>query len=355
MQLQRHPWLILTGKLVFGVAYCLLGGEIFLRVLAPRPMAPRHVCAMAYGIRGNEPNESYRHSSAEFKIHIRTNSKGMRSDVEIPYEKPAGVRRIVLLGDSLGMGYEVSLEHMFTARMVHHLKESYGIDAEVVNLSTSGHGNAEELIVLEHEGVKYQPDLVLLAWHATDYDDNARSGLYKLTDGALVRDAPTYLPGVEIQQFLYRSRMYRFVADNSNLYNVVRDQTGAAVKRVLVKLRTAGPTRAESGDITESSKADLTIALLREIQRVSRAHGAAFLILDIPVRKSRTEFVSLFPALRGEDARVLDVVSPIRRFEMFKGEKLYWERSQGHFTPLGCDVVGQVLARHIADNRILEP
>lgn len=351
----RYSRLILLSKFLFGAVYCLLAGEVFLRILHPEPMLPRHVCAMPYGIRGNESNESYWHRTAEYKVHIRTNSKGIRSDRDIPYEKPTGIRRIVLLGDSFGMGYGVSLDQMFVSRMVYYLKQEYGIDSEVVNLCTSGHGNAEELIVLEQEGVKYHPDLVLLAWHTTDYDDNVRSGLYKLVDGMLERNAATYLPGVEIQEFLYRSRIYRFVADNSNLYNLVRDRAGVTVKRILVTMRSRKPVRSNSDGVPKPSKKDLTIALLKEIKKVSMAHGAVFLILDIPVRKSRTEFVSCFPTLSGQDLGIFDVVSPIEEFKTANGEKVYWERSHGHFTPLGCDLVGQVLARHIGDNEILRP
>ncbi len=353
--MRRYGRLVLLSKLIVGTVYCLVAGEAFLRVFARQPMLPRHVCATPYGIRGNEPNESYWHSSAEYKIQIRTNSKGIRSDREIPYEKPSGVKRIVLLGESFGIGYEVNLEDMFTSRMVYYLKERYGIDAEVVNLSTSGHGNAEELIVLEHEGVKYDPDLVLLAWHSTDYDDNVRSGLYKLEGGTLKRDAATYLPGVEIQQFLYRSRIYRFLADNSNLYNLVRDWAGVTVKGILVKMRAKKPRPAATDNSPKPSKEDLTIALLKEIKRVSQAHGAAFLILDIPYNTSRTEFASDFPALGKEDAGVFDIVSPIKKLETANGRKVYWERSHKHFTPLGCDLVGQALAQHIAEHGLLKP
>ncbi len=353
--MRRDGCLILLSKLVCGTVYCLFAGEAFLRVFDRQPMLPRHVCAMSYGIRGNEPNQSYWHSSAEYKIHIRTNSKGIRSDREIPYEKPCGVKRIVLLGDSFGIGYEVNLEDTFTSRMVYYLKEWCGIDAELVNLSTSGLGNAEELIVLEHEGVKYGPDLVLLAWHESDYDDNVRSGLYTLEGGTLTRAAATYLPGVEIQQFLYRSGIYRFLADNSNLYNLVRDSAGRTVRRILVKVRTTRPLPSGPGDAPPPSKEDLTMALLKEIQRVSQAHGAAFLILDIPNPMSRTEFHSVFPVSGKEDVGVFDIVSPTKNLETAKGQKVFWERSQGHFTPLGCDLVGQALAQHIVEKGLLKP
>jgi hypothetical protein len=72
------------------------------------------------------------------------------------------------------MGYGVNSDEMFAARLVFHLKTEYNLNAQIVNLSTSGHGNAEELIVLLNEGFKYSPDLVLLSWHYTDLKDNVR-------------------------------------------------------------------------------------------------------------------------------------------------------------------------------------
>jgi len=95
----------LAGKIVFAAAYVLVAGEFFMRIFAPQAMLPRYVCATDYGIRGNEPNRSYWHTTPDYRVNIRTNAKGIRAHGEIPYEKPEGVKRIVLLGDSFGMGY----------------------------------------------------------------------------------------------------------------------------------------------------------------------------------------------------------------------------------------------------------
>ena len=350
------PRLILGVKVLFGLVYAPIGAEVALRLIAPVPMLPRYVCATAYGIRGNMPNRTYWHQSAEFKVQLHTNSKGIRSDREIPYERTQGIKRIVLLGDSFGMGYEVSYEDMFTSRMTYHLEHDHGIKAEVVNLSTSGHGNAEELIVLQNEGLKYQPDLVLLAWHVTDYDDNVRSNLYSLTDGRLVRKAQTYLPGVEAQEKLYRLPLYALVADNSNLYNLLRDWAGGTVKSLLLKARSLSSKQGPSETPPDPNySTDLMIALLSKIRGICEQRGIAFMILDIPVRVSRSEFVSEFPSLGPGMEHPLDVVSPISKFAEANGRRVYTERSHGHFTPFGCDMVGKVLADHIADRGLLYP
>ncbi len=344
-------------RILLALIYCPLAAELMVRVLDPVPMLPRYVCATEYGIRGNQPNKTYWHRAAEYEVQIRTNSQGIRADYEIPYEKPKGTRRVLVLGDSFGMGYEVDLEDMFTTRMTHHLKVKHGIEnVEVVNLSTSGHGNAEQLIVLQSEGLKYDPDLVLLVWHSTDLADNVRSNLYVWKEGKLVRRSDVYLPGVEINRKLYSIPLYPLIADNSQLYNMMRDWTAYSVKQWLVAFRALTARQTESEEEPDPDEvpypAQLSVALLEEIRSVSRENGARFAVLAVPKSVSRTEFISRFPGAAAA-GKGLDVVSPIERFQQAEGEKVYWEKGHGHWTPLGSDMVGEVLADHIAARRLL--
>ncbi len=337
------------------IVYFLLAGEIFLRVFAPRPILPRYVCATNYGIRGNEPSRSYWHTTPEYHINIRTNSAGMRADQEIPYRKRDGIKRVVVLGDSFGMGYGVRLEETFSCQMQNFLCKA-GIRCEVVNLSVSGHGTAEELITLNEVGFRYQPDLVLLVWHGSDLADNVRANLYRLEGDRLVQASKTYLPGVKTREFLFRFTVYRWLAEDSHLYSCLREQAGRFVKYTLLPVirRLSGPkdsslqTSADAVKHAAAYREDLAIALLKEIRSQCEHHKASFLILDIPHRLSRTEFVSFLPtdnaAMQG-----FNVFCPIKLFEEYKGRKLYWEESSGHLTPLGCRIVGQELARVIMD------
>mgnify|MGYP001082242713 CR=1 FL=1 len=344
-------------RILLALIYCPVAAEVMVRLLDPVPMLPRYVRATESGIRGNQPDKTYWHRAAEYKVQMRTNSKGIRADYEIPYEKPRGTRRVLVLGDSFGMGYEVDLEDMFTTRMVHHLKEKHGFEnVEVVNLSTSGHGNAEELIVLQNEGLKYDPDLVLLVWHSTDLADNVRSYLYEWKDGKLVRRNETYLPGVEINRKLHSIPLYPLIADNSQLYNLMRDWMGYSVKQWLVSIRTLSarePQPEEEPKIDEVPYPEqLSVALLEEIRRVSLKNGARFLMLTVPKSVSRTEFISRFPEAAAAGT-ALSAVSPIERFRQAGGKKVYWEKGHGHWTPLGSDMVGEVLADQIAARRLL--
>ena len=344
------------AEVLFAITYVLIAAEFFLRIFAPVPMLPRYICAADYGIRANEGNCSYWHRTPEYKVHIRTNSKGIRANREIPYEKPSGVKRIVVLGDSFGMGYGVNLESTFTSQMEKYLR-SERINCEVVNLSSSGHGNAEELIVLRNEGLKYDPDLVLLAWHSTDRGDNVRSNLFVLEQDRIVRKADSYLPAVEVREFLFSFAVYRWLAGDCHLYNFFRDRTAGIVKlKILPAVRSLSNRNITKPRVVSNTEAipytdRLALALLKDIQRESLENGAKMLILSIPSRRSRTEFVSSFPACEGSED--FTVFCPIDIFKQQDGKMLYWERSHGHFTPLGCQIVGRGLAGVILELNLL--
>lgn len=350
----------LTAKILFATAYSVLAAEVFLRIFAPQSILPRYVCPTDYGIRGNEPNRSYWHVTPDYRINIRTNSKGIRANGEIPYEKPPGVKRIVVLGDSFGMGYGVDLQDTFTSQMARSLEKN-GIKCEVVNLSVSGHGNAEHLVALKEEGLRYEPDLVLVAWNSSDPDDNIRANLFGLEDGRLVRRSKTYLPATKLQEVLFKSRLYRLVAEHSHLYTLVRDKAANLVKyKILLTIRrlsnaansAQSPDESAVAEAASKYRNNLTTAILEEIRQQCASKGANLLILDIPRRVSRTEFKSLFPYDEAKDSK-LDIFNPIRVFQQHKGDKLYWENSCGHFTPLGCRLIGEGLAEVILKSGLL--
>jgi hypothetical protein len=97
--------------------------------------------------------------TADFTVDYRTNSRGFR-DVEHTLEKPEGVYRVVVLGDSFMEAGQVALEESFPRLLEQRLA---GRRAEVVNLGISGYGTLQELLMLQEEGLRYDPDLVVLA------------------------------------------------------------------------------------------------------------------------------------------------------------------------------------------------
>lgn len=345
---------------IFVFIWVFVAAEVFMRIFDPQPILPRYVEAGDFGIRVNMPNKEYKHQSPDFKVMMRTNSKGIRSDVEYPYEKPEGTKRIVVLGDSFGMGYEVELEDTFTQVMRRQLVDALGQKVEVINLSVSGYGTAEQLLMLQNEGVKYEPDLVLVTWHDTDSDDNIRSNLFKIENNELKRKNAKYLPGIEIREFLYQFTVYRWLAGESHFYNWFRGWTANVVKDFLVRKNTVPEEQdtkqaaAQEAEFKQPNKKDiLSLLLLKEVEKVSENIDANMLILEIPTRRNRTDFRSSLNDFIRDD---FNVISPLYELQQLAkdGNFIYHEKSHGHFTPLGCQVVGTVLAKNILEKNLLK-
>lgn len=110
--------------------------------------------------------------SMAYDTRVRINSRGLR-DVEHEYDKPPGTFRIVVLGDSYMEAYHVDLEQSLPRLLE---RELTGRNVEVINLGTGGYGTAQELLYLEEEGLRYEPDLILLAFYfGNDLRNNHRA------------------------------------------------------------------------------------------------------------------------------------------------------------------------------------
>ena len=114
--------------------------------------------------------EKYYVSKADrFRTLVRTNSKGLR-DEEYPYDKPPGVTRILLLGDSVTVGMEVDKKGVLDSRLEEKL--SGRGNYEVVNAGISAYGTDQSLLFLIREGYKYSPDVIVYGAVSNDFTEN---------------------------------------------------------------------------------------------------------------------------------------------------------------------------------------
>jgi len=328
--------------ITFGICYCLLFGELFVRLFNPVPLMPRYVTAAPYGVRMNVPNAQYWQTTPETKVQIRINAQGIRSAREYPYQKPDNKCRILLFGDSFLVGYEVTLKDSF-AYLLERKLNANGYPCEVINFAVSGFGTAEMLVTLQNEGLKYQPDIVIFQWHSTDYKDNVRSSaLFKNNaDGQLVRTKATYLPAVRIRDWLSQFAIYRFLIENSQLYSAIRETAAKKIKSLLASFRKPRKSVSITSSKQPQRKNDfakrLSIRLLQEAKRVSNKHNAYFCVLEIPYRRSRTKFKSKLSAFEPALREQLQMFSPAQTFSKAADPtiKIYFERGHFHLTPFG--------------------
>ena len=117
----------------------------------------------------------------QFGQQISINSHGMR-DREHQPEKPPGIYRILLLGDSFMEANQVAFEDAFP----HLLEAKLGPRFEVINASVSGWGTDDELTYLIRYGFRFEPDLVLLGMTLNnDIQDNLAEEFHSHVNGDL--------------------------------------------------------------------------------------------------------------------------------------------------------------------------
>ena len=112
----------------------------------------------------------------EYNVEVTINSKGLR-DEEIEYGKAADEFRILVLGDSYVEGLRVPLEQTFSKVLEQRLNTPDSpIVFRVINAGVSAWGADQALLWYRNEGVKYEPDLVVLGFFpGNDFMNNSEA------------------------------------------------------------------------------------------------------------------------------------------------------------------------------------
>lgn len=345
------------------IAYAAVFGEIFLRVFEPEPLVPRYVTGGPDGIRANLPDVAFRQWTPEVDVTVRYNDRGMRDDRPAPpLAKAPGECRVALVGDSYFVGFESDYPRSFPKQLEDRLA-AMGRPARVLDFAVSGFGTAEDLIVIRRRVASWRPDVIVMSWHASDPDDNIRSGLFRMENGTLTATGEAFLPGVAVSDRLMRLPGYRWLIENSHFYSAVRERTGIFTKRVLADLRGRGQvaspraatepadpaTAAMPKRVPPVGSAALDLALLQASRDAARAMGSQFLLFDVPIRSDRTRFVSPQALYLGRLPSI-DNVSAMAAFKAAArpDRKLYLEKGQLHWTAAGNALAASVAAADIA-------
>jgi lysophospholipase L1-like esterase len=156
---------------VVPLAIFLLLSEIVLRVYLSRHVFyDVEMSRYALELKADSPNPLIGHHhrpDSEARLmgaSVRTNSDGFRDD---DYSVEKGERRrVVLLGDSLTLGWGVEKEATFEHLLELRLNERE--PTEVINLGVGNYNTTQEVNLFIDKGLKYDPDLVVLFYFIND-------------------------------------------------------------------------------------------------------------------------------------------------------------------------------------------
>jgi lysophospholipase L1-like esterase len=93
-------------------------------------------------------------------VDFTTNSRGWR-DREFTLERPGGVMRIVMLGDSFTEGWGVPEQETFSKRIERFYSE-HGVKAEAINTGVGNWNTVQEVELFLTDAYRYHPDIVVL-------------------------------------------------------------------------------------------------------------------------------------------------------------------------------------------------
>ena len=119
------------------------------------------------------PKVERRVARGEFDVVMRTNSRGLRGP-ERSEERPAGVRRVLVLGDSFAAGYYVKDDDMFSAVLERRLAADGCSPVEVISGGVPGYSTDQEYLFYLEKGARYDPQVVVLMFYYNDLYNNTR-------------------------------------------------------------------------------------------------------------------------------------------------------------------------------------
>lgn len=293
-----------------------------------------------------------------YRATVRTNNRGLRDD-EVTVPKPAGVFRILLLGDSMTAGLEVERQETFEAVCEARLRAHGRV--EVVNAGVRGYNIDNILGFLQLEGLSYQPDVVVYL-----FVDNDLTGedLYRPTHSDLSR-------GFTLRGALGRLAAYSHIAFHLEL---AREKLAL---RTFAKRHRCGEGRAGMShgmlELVSADRFDTGHAFRCTARRIARMaelcaqHGAVLLLAGMPQREVVDPNLQAWYAARLRPQGVnpnfdrvggyLDWVAKrhgIERFDpvpAFRGEMTpggsFWFYMDSHLNAPGHRLLGQLLAAHL--------
>lgn len=375
---------------IAGVAIAAAGLELGVRVAHLEPdrfwepdplLGSRHIAGMSGW---------WTQEEREFSVPVEINAQGWR-DVPRAPEKPPGVSRIVVLGDSFAEAMQVPLEVAFPRVLEQELNRRLGRRVEVINMGVSGYGTAGELLLLRRDGARYQPDLVLVAFFS---GNDVMNNSPELEDTLI----PVYRPDGSIERIAApgadrpRPRGWRRLLAHSKAYRYARRLLFTKHPGLARTLAAAGiGPRLATDRLTGADGIPVayhvygepdgawaaawshTERLIQDLETETRRLGARLAVMIVSSREEAdparwNEVLQTYPAMQ---QRRWDLDAPRRRIAALcvargiphfdvapalraaGGTARLYFRYDGHWTAAGHGVAGRAIAEYLVTHALI--
>ena len=338
----RHAALLLAAATTVVTVLAVAGAEMGARWLAPDYLVEKRGLHVFSATLGWKPRAGA--STLLEGKRVSINARGYRGR-ELSLPRSGERTRVVVLGDSIAFGLGVSDGETFADRLD---ERNNGIEA--ANLAVQGYGPGQELLVLLGEGLRQDPDVVVLAFCLDNdfadavlpfalYGGRTPKPRFRLDGDRLVLDTSSLGPTAP-------QRVAQWLSDYSYLFN---------------RLSALGPQVEASGGPHwttlkhEALRDDeyalrLCLAIVRRMDTVCRERGIAFVVAAFPhwyTYRSKGWLPEHFlESLRAEGIAVLDMSEGFKA----RGQR-FWDVALdlgGHLSPRGHAIAAEELEAAIA-------
>lgn len=212
---------------------------------------------------------------ARAEVEYRVNALGLRGP-ETTIEKPAGVRRVAVLGDSIAFGYWVRERDGFPRQLEELLQgRAAGERVEVLDFGVPGYNLDQEIEALRSRALELSPDLVVVAFCLNDLEGLFSYELGLVQDRAAQRRS---LLGRARDELLRRSLLFSWVE-----YRL--SEADARRRFVRTKNPLEGPLYAEA----VGQQRTVLLGKFAVLRELLRARGIPGLVAVFPTLGTRFE------------------------------------------------------------------
>jgi hypothetical protein len=351
------------------LAIDILAGWLLIVPLSP-PLVPD-----AYRHHALVPDSFAELRQRDFAYIQRVNHLGFRGR-ETTVDKPAGIKRVIMLGDSFTMGKGVQDNETFSVLAEQSLAKSLtacsGGSVEVINGGVDSYAPILSYLQLKRDLARLQPDLVVLNFDNSDLIQEAayRQQAVRDANGEIVA-VPQLAQDSLYERFVSWTSRHLFLTRVALVYaNRAMDHRQISVRRVVNEAGREHFAHTLEGDVDRSAQWRDVFDSLARIKALTDSIHSEFLLTTYPwahqlgdkdwmpgraaYMKPGERVTDLTSRTMRERSKALgiDMFETLPVFQSYQGsEHLYFDYDP-HWTPRGQQVMAEALAGYITAHHL---